>query len=54
MITSYGRFCFPDNTWNYHAIVLLSDNSVKLNSSSDSLFDKNIPFGVENNVSRRI
>ena len=54
MITPYGRFCFPGNTWNFHVIIFLSDNPVKLNSSSDSLFDKNIPFGVENKVLHRL
>ena len=38
---------FSGSTWNFHAIILLSENSVKLNSISDSVFDKNVPFGVE-------
>ena len=34
--------------------MLLSDHSMKLNSISDSLFDKNVPFGVEKKVLRRL
>ena len=54
MITSYGSFYFSGITWNFHAIILLLENSVKFNSISDSLFDKNIPFGVEKKVSDRL
>ena len=43
---------FPfGNRWNFHAIILLSENSVNLNSISDYLFDENVPFGVEKKVS---
>ena len=54
MITLYGNFCFSGSTWNFHAIVLLSDNSVKLYLISDYLFDKDSPFGVEKKVSHRL
>ena len=53
MITSYGIFCFG-NTWNFRAVVFLSDISVKFNSISDSLFDGNVPFVVENKVFGRL
>ena len=52
MITSYGSFCYSGSTWNFNYIILLLDNPVKLDSSLDSLFDKNFPFGVEKKVSR--
>ena len=45
---------FFGSTWNFHAIILLSENSVKLNSISDSLFDENVPIGVENKMLDRL
>ena len=45
---------FPSTTSNFHAIIFLSKNSVKFNSISDYFFDKNVPFGVENEVLRRL
>ena len=54
MITSYGRFYFPGSTWNFYAIIWIFENSVKLNSSSDYLFDDNVPFGAENKVQRSL
>ena len=54
MIKSYGGFCFPGNTWNFQAIILLSENSVKSISISDFLFDKNVPIGVEKKVLHRL
>ena len=53
MITSYGRYLFFGITWNYHAIIFLSENSVKFDLILDSLFDKNAPFGIERKVSGR-
>ena len=35
-------------------IILLFENSVKLNLILDYLFDKNVPFGVEKKVLNRI
>ena len=33
-------------TFHPYSIILLSENYVKLDTISDSLFDENVPFGV--------
>ena len=45
------EYFFPGIAWTFHAIILLLENSVKSNLISDSLLDKNLPFGVEKKVS---
>ena len=47
-------FVFSVAHGNFRVIILLSENSVKLNSISDSLFDENVLFVVEKKVSNRL